>query len=56
LKNISENLEGNIANGSRKASNGFSLLVALDDGRTCVTLALEIPVPNDGRPDREDRG
>jgi len=56
LRNIFENLEESIANDRRNASNGFSLLVALVDGRTCVSLALEIPVPNDGRPDREGRG
>ena len=56
MRNIFENLEESIANDRRNASNGFSLLVALVDGRTCVSLALEIPVPNDGRPDREGRG
>jgi len=56
LRNISENLEESIANERRNASNCFSLLVALVEGRTCVNIALEIPVPNDVRPDREGRG
>jgi len=55
VDNNFRNLEEGIGNGSRNVSNDFSSLVTLVYDFTCVTLALEISVPDAGRSDREGR-